>query len=167
MADHEVNIVNLNDQVIGHKLRSQRTKSDIYRISALWLTNPKGDILLAQRSETKEYNPGLWGPAAAGTVEAGESYVDNIYKEAQEEIGLTGIAFTANEKELVLAEHRYFCQWFTATVDWPLSAFKLQEEEVKAIRWVDPAILHKDLQDHPERYSPRALDRWSNLLKLK
>lgn len=84
-------IVNENDEIIGHKLREEvDPKNDIYRVSALWVTNSAGDVLIAQRKLTKKHAPGKWEPAVAGTVEKGETDESNIYKEAQEEIGLSG-----------------------------------------------------------------------------
>jgi predicted kinase len=81
-------IVNDQDQIIGHKEPGTLLKEDIYRVSSLWVTNSKGDILLAQRKFTQKLDPGKWGPAVAGTVDEGETYESNIIKEAEEEIGL-------------------------------------------------------------------------------
>jgi isopentenyl-diphosphate delta-isomerase len=164
MPDHQVTIVDIHDRVIGQKLRSARTKDDIYRITALWLTNSQGEILLAQRAANKEHNPNRWGPAAAGTVEARESYEENVYKEAEEEIGLSGIKFTPSHKVLIRTEHRYFCMWYTAKVDQPAEEFRLQTDEVQAVRWVTPTELVQDLRDHPERYTPSAVKGWARLI---
>lgn len=60
-------IVNENDEIIGHKARGTLEQLDIYRVSALWIKNSQGDILLAQRKFTKKHDPGKWGPAVAGT----------------------------------------------------------------------------------------------------
>ena len=83
-------IVNENDEIIDYKPRNEIDyKKDYYRIGCLWLTNSKGEVLLAQRLLTKDKDPGMWGPSAAGTLEKGESYESNIYKEAEEELGLS------------------------------------------------------------------------------
>jgi isopentenyldiphosphate isomerase len=50
-------IVNLDDEIIGYKERSEITLQDIYRVSALWIENSKGEILLAQRGFMKKHNP--------------------------------------------------------------------------------------------------------------
>ena len=67
----EIIIVDKEDNIIGYKDRYKLDPSDIYRVSALWLTNSKEDILLAQRSFDKKHYPGKWGPAVAGTVKKG------------------------------------------------------------------------------------------------
>ncbi|GAF94063.1 unnamed protein product, partial [marine sediment metagenome] len=77
-------IVDDNDKIIGYKERDTLKREDIYRVSALWITNSHGEILLARRHHTKSHRPRKWGPAVAGTVDAGETYEDNIIKEAEE-----------------------------------------------------------------------------------
>ncbi len=49
----------------------------------MWLRNSLGQSLLAKRSASKELDPSKWGPAVAGTIEAGQTYESNIYKEAK------------------------------------------------------------------------------------
>jgi hypothetical protein len=106
-------IVNENDEIIAHKERGTLIQKDIYRVSALWVKNFKGDILLAQRKFTKSHDPGKWGPAVAGTVDEGETYEQNIIKEAEEEIGLKNIRPTLGPKIRMTGEYNYFDQWYT------------------------------------------------------
>src|SRR5579872_5614362 len=81
-------IVDENDVVIDYKHRLDITNKDIYRVSALSIINSHHETLMTQRVLTKKHNPGQWQAAVAGTVEKGESYLENIIKETQEEIGL-------------------------------------------------------------------------------
>lgn len=75
----KIQIVDDQDQFIGLKERNEVDyKSDIYRVSALWLTNSKGQTLLAKRAAVKDKDPGKWGPAVAGTIDEGETYDENI-----------------------------------------------------------------------------------------
>ena len=102
-------IVNENDEIIGYKGKGTLEKSDIYRVSALWIQNSKGDILLAQRKLTKKHSPGKWGPAVAGTNDEGESYESNIIKETEEEIGLKGYGFKKRDKFRRSEKNNFFC----------------------------------------------------------
>lgn len=150
-----IQIVDTDDRLIGHKLRGTLDyQTDIYRVAALWLTNTTGDILLAQRKHTKDRDPGLWGPAVAGTLDEGETYTTNIYKEAEEELGINDVTFQLGPKQRVYAPRNYFCQWFTVRLDRPAASFILQEEEVEAVRWLTAAELAADVQAHPQRYIP-------------
>lgn len=151
-----------NDQPIGHITPDQRQPHHLYRVSALWLTNSAGHILIAQRHPHMTVAGGLWGPAVAGTVEEGESYLDNIRKETAEELGLTDVKFELGPK--VLVDRRphsrsYFCQWYTAVTDRAADQFELEAEEVSAVRWMSPADLRQEITEHPERFIPSA-GRW-------
>ena len=50
----EVIIVDEKDNIISYKERKSISQKDIYRVSALWIMNSKGDSLLAQRSFNKK-----------------------------------------------------------------------------------------------------------------
>ncbi len=148
-----IQIVDENDQVVGHKDRADVDhQNEVYRVAALWVTNSQGEVLIAQRKHNKDKDPGKWGPAVSGTVDEGETYETNIYKEAEEEIGLIGEIFNQGSKMRITEPRNYFCQWFTATVDKPLDEFQPQEEEVEQIKWVSERELAKDVQEHPDKY---------------
>lgn len=151
----KIQIVNQKDEFIGVKERSEIDYSiDIYRVSALWLTNSSGQALLAKRAATKDKDPGKWGPAVAGTIEEGETYDSNIYKEAGEEIGLTGVEFTKTKKLYTDHPRKAFTQWYSGTVDREVSDFTRQVEEVDELAWVDVAKMKQDLQSDPDKYIP-------------
>ena len=73
-----ITIVDGDDTVLAYKREHEIDYArDNYRVSALWVTNTMGEVLLAQRSLKDDHQPGLWGPAAAGTVEK-ETYEENM-----------------------------------------------------------------------------------------
>jgi isopentenyl-diphosphate delta-isomerase len=148
----KVIIVDEQDNIIGYKDRESVKQEDIYRVSALWITNSRGDILLAQRAFTKSHNPGKWGPAVAGTVEEGEDYEKNIYKEAEEEIGLKNIKFKLGPKERRTGEHNYFLQWYLLVINKPENEFIRQESEVEAINWFTREKLKNDMKIEPSKF---------------
>lgn len=152
MTKQRIIVVNEQDEIIGHKERGTLDQSDIYRVSALWIMNSNGDILLAQRKITKKHDPGKWGPAVAGTNDEGETYGNNITKETEEEIGLTNIAPTLGPKRRVSGEYNYFNQWYTLVVDKTITDCTIQEEEVEQIKWFNRAELERDLAKHPEKF---------------
>lgn len=151
----KIQIVNDQDEVIGVKERSELDYStDIYRVSALWLTNSKGQSLVAQRASTKDKDPNKWGPAVAGTIEANETYDQNIYKEAMEEIGLEGVEFTKSVKIRSTSPRQSFTQWYVGVTDKEIDAFTRQVEEVDALLWLDTEQLKKELEENPDKYIP-------------
>lgn len=158
MNEPRVIIVDENDEVIGHKTRSELDTTDldkIYRVTALWLTNSKGEILLAQRALDKVHGPGLWGPAASGTLEEGDTYDSNAAEEAEEELGLKDMQLTKGPKRYSQGKgrgYRYFTQWYTAVLDKPAADFNIQKEEVEQVRWFTREEIARELRDHPENY---------------
>ncbi|MFH1838399.1 MAG: NUDIX domain-containing protein [Candidatus Kuenenbacteria bacterium] len=147
-------IVNENDKIIGYKSSDTLKKEDIYRVSALWVTNSHGEILLAKRHHTKSHHPRKWGPAVAGTVEKGETYKKNIIKEAEEELGIINIKPKLGPKVEINDSYHYFGQWYTLNINKNINEFKIQEDEVEEIKWFSPEELRKQLQKYPKEFLP-------------
>jgi len=147
-------IVDKNDKIIGYKDGNTLGKEEIYRVSALWITNSCGEILLARRHHTKSHHPKKWGPAVAGTVDEGETYEENIIKEAEEELGLKNIKVELGPRTKTDDEFHHFTQWYTAKIDKNINDFKIQEDEVEEIKWISPDGLKKELKGHPEEFTP-------------
>lgn len=166
MDKQRIVIVDSEDREISSKNRLDINSEDIYRVSALWITNCKGEILLAQRSFSKKSNPGKWGPGVAGTVEVGESYDDNIYKEAEEELSISDLIFTKLQKvyNSESLDRKYFCQWYHVVIDRPAEFFVKQDEEVEEIRWFSYRELLQELTENPDKFLP-SLPKYVEMFK--
>mgnify|MGYP001608492395 CR=1 FL=1 len=158
----KIPIVDEGDNIIGYKDRDSVKKEDIYRVSALWITNSNGEILLAQRAFTKSHNPGKWGPSVAGTVEEGEDYKDNIVKEAEEEIGLKNIKPLTGPKIRRSGEYNYFGQWYLLEINKPIDEFIIDRREVESIKWFLKKDLLKEIENHPDKF----LENMKQLVEL-
>jgi isopentenyl-diphosphate delta-isomerase len=151
----KVIIVDENDVEIGVVERDEWADGAIHRVSALWLTNSRGDILLAKRAAVKKHAPNLWGCAAAGTIEEGETYDTNIIKETEEEIGVAITLDQLRKGPKVLmgqSNNRRFIQWYTGVADVALDDLRLQEDEVSEARWVPHAELLSWMREKPEEF---------------
>lgn len=152
----KVIIVNQNDEIIWYKNRWEINSDDIYRVAALWIENSKWEILLAQRSFNKKNNPGQWSCAACGTVDEWETYDDNIYKEAEEEIWLKWEKFQKHEKEYRNEndwKFKFFLQWYYLKIDKHLEDFTIQHEEIEQIKWYKKDELMIEIQKNPKNFS--------------
>lgn len=152
MSEQKIIIVDENDEIIGSAEREKVIRESIYRVSALWMENSRGEILLAQRSFSKKHSPGKWGPAVSGTNDEGETYDSNIIKEAEEEIGLKDCQFEKIHKTRVSRTYNYFCQWYRIVLDRDLSEFKIDPAEVEAIKWFSKEELKKAIEAEPEKF---------------
>ena len=147
-------IVNESDDIIGYKERDSLKKEDIYRVSALWITNSKKEILLAKRHHTKSHHPGMWGPAVAGTVEEEETYESNIIKEIEEELGLVGVKLKLGPKMKIENEYIHFTQWFTLIIDKEIDKFLIPLDEVEEIKWFSKDQLLLELESFSNKFLP-------------
>jgi isopentenyldiphosphate isomerase len=85
----KIPIVNEKDEIIDYKARTDISfEKDIFRTASLWITNSKGEVLLARRKFDKKVDPGKWAEAVGGTVEGDDSYEDTVIREAEEELGI-------------------------------------------------------------------------------
>ncbi len=150
----KIPVVNGHDEVIGYKLREELdVENDIVRSASLWITNGRGEVLLAQRKLTKRTDPGKWAEAVGGTVDGEDSYEQTVYREAEEELAIKGEKFALGPKLYVAGPpNNYFVQWYYLTLDWPIQNFTLQESEVEQIAWWNVNDLRRDMQTHPEAY---------------
>lgn len=147
-------IVDEEDNIIGYKDREALEENDIYRVSALWVKNSKGEALLARRHRNKSHYPRKWGVAVSGTVEEGESYYENIIKETQEEIGLENIVPKVGPKTKTDNEYHHFTQWYILNMDKNINEFKIAEDEVEEIGWFTLKELEEQMEKHPEEFIP-------------
>lgn len=161
-------IVDKNDNSIAIKRRGTILENDIYRVSALWLTNKNDEVLIAQRSFNKSNAPGKWGPAVEGTVEEGESYISNVIKEAKEEIGLYIAECDLVEGSKFFIEIPYktrFHQFFTLQTDIKINDLQLQIEEVEQVKYKNINELKKDAMNDPCKYVT-SVSKYLNLKNL-
>lgn len=158
----KIPIVDKDDNVIEYRERNAVDANSIYRVSALWVTDSDGNILLARRALNKSHNPGKWGPAVAGTVEADETYESNIIKEATEEIGLEKIRPIIGNKKLKKGEWTYFAQEFILTLPSGFADFKIDQNEVAEVRWFSPEQLKIELRQNPDSFLRGIHERMSD-----
>jgi isopentenyldiphosphate isomerase len=155
----KVVVVDQDDSEIGCKAYNDLGYEDIYRVTALWLTDlERTHILITQRALAKHNDPGKWMPSASGTIEEGETYDSNVITEAEEELGLTDINPLKAAKYFVDdGKHRFFVQLYTAKVNKNTVEITVEEEYVEGYEWVSIESLETDVTNHPEKYVPSML----------
>lgn len=147
-------IVDEDDNIIEYVQRNERKSYQRYRVAALWVKNSWGEILLALRHRSKAHHPLKWWPAVGGTVEQGESYLENIIKETEEEIGIKDISPTIGPKTKTSSWYLHFTQWFTITLDKKIEEFLPAQDEVESLRWISPQELKTEFTQSPEHFVP-------------
>lgn len=150
MSEILLPIVDENDEIITYKAKWTLAVGDVSRVSAIWITNSKWEMLLARRSLNKKNDAGKWWPSAAWTVEKDETYESNIIKEVWEEIWLKNLEIKIWPKVYVVASRDFFCQRFFAKCDIEIDELILQKSEVMdAKRFTTDELLNL-IKNNPE-----------------
>lgn len=160
MSSDLVAIVDEKDNVLSTKARDALSSGDIIRVSVLWIENNNGEVLIQQRAANKKNDPLKWGPAVAGTVEAHETYIENIIKEAEEELDLKGIKPIELGRKLYWEPGRKIGRmymFYKATVNKPISQFTIKQDEVAQIKWVAKEYLLEDAKNNLHLYVPSVI----------
>lgn len=143
--DEKIDIVTKEGIPTGKvALKSMAHKNGWYHNTIhLWLYTTKGEILLQQRSHKKSIHPLLWDVSAAGHIDAGESFIDAVLRETEEEIGLTLLEENLQKIGTFLHETNYgkiqdneFHQVYIAELNVDINQLQPQEDEVEALKLV-------------------------------
>ena len=86
-----LDLVDENNRVIGTARRSacHGDPRALHRAVHLLLFNRERELYLQQRSPAKQVQPGKWDTSVGGHIAAGEDYVAALFRESEEELGLT------------------------------------------------------------------------------
>jgi len=91
-ADEILDIVDENDQVIGQSPRGEAYARGLrHRSVFIHARDAEGRVFVHRRTPTKLVFPSLYDMFVGGVVGAGESYDDAALREAEEELGVSGL----------------------------------------------------------------------------
>ena len=143
-SEELVDIVDQHDNVLYRCTRKEmRAKVLRHRAVFIAVVNSAGELLVHQRSATKDLWPSWWDIAVGGVVSAGESYDSAALRELDEEVGIAGVPLvelgvgTYSDEEVSLIG-----KCFMVKYDGPLV---LRDGEVVATEWVSQSDLQQRL----------------------
>ncbi|MGW0205936.1 NUDIX hydrolase [Streptomyces sp. NPDC003233] len=91
-ADEILDIVDENDQVLGQSPRGEAYARGLrHRCVFIQARDAAGRLFVHRRTATKLVFPALYDMFVGGVVGAGESYDEAALREAEEELGVTGL----------------------------------------------------------------------------
>jgi isopentenyl-diphosphate delta-isomerase type 1 len=152
-----ITFVDENDNVIGAGTKLEaREKGIRFRIVRVFLFNSQGHLLMQRRAMHLKSHPGRWDQSVGGHVDEGETYLQAAVREAEEEIGVTGLILREEFKhfanDLDGAEvKRRFNMLYSAVYDGDVTP---NPEEVAEVKWVAPDELEQWLNASPDDFSP-------------
>ena len=135
------------------------------RAAVLWIVSEDGELLLAQRAHHKAQDPGVWGTAAAGKLEPGESFDKALAREVREELALQPGDYTPHflfEKTFAHpdGEPRTFGIYYTALPKAITTHIHIDPNEVAAAAWFSLPKIQELMRTTPKALVPSANALW-------
>ena len=146
--------VDREDRLLGSLPRAElRERGEIGRGTFILLFNSSGELCVHQRTMSKALYPGYWDVAAGGMVGVDETYAESAARELYEELGVSGVPLTAQERFYFdCPDNHLWCAVFSAVWDGPLH---VQPEEVQQACFMPVAQALRLSQTQP--YCPDSL----------
>jgi isopentenyl-diphosphate delta-isomerase len=158
MTREDVILVDDNDAPVGvaEKLQVHRT-GQLHRAVSVFLFDANGSMWLQRRALHKYHTPGLWTNACCTHPRPGERTIDAATRRVREELGLECpdlqpvfklLYWVSLDKRMI--EHEY-----DHVFSGPLDTRPIPNPgEVAAVRCVPAAQLRREVQAHPEWFTP-------------
>ncbi|EMI5491167.1 NUDIX hydrolase YfcD [Providencia stuartii] len=153
-----VDIVDDNNEVIAQATRRQMRAENLrHRATYIVVHDGMGKILVQRRTDIKDFYPGYLDATAGGVVTQGENILDSAKREAQEELGVSGVPFAEHGLFYYEGENcRIWGGLFSCVSHGP---FALQESEIVEVSWLTP----DEISARCDEFTPdslKALSLW-------
>lgn len=161
-------LVDEADREVGHMSKAQchQGRGMLHRAFSLLIFNAAGELLLQQRSASKQLWPLYWSNSCCSHPRRAETMESAIHRRLLEELGLRcalqflykfqyQAQFDAGSAENEL------CSVFIGRCSDPV---RINRSEVLAWRWIDPATLQAELeQEGPVKFTPWFMLEWARV----
>ncbi|MFJ8046219.1 NUDIX hydrolase [Kitasatospora sp. NPDC096147] len=144
--DEILDVVDEHDAVIGTASRAEVYRRGLtHRCTFVLVRDPQDRVFVHRRAATKGYGPGAYDAFVGGVVGTGESYAEAAVREAEEELGVSGVVprrlfnFLFSESGF-----SWFCDVWEARWDGPVQP---QAEEIDWHGWLTDAELAERLTE--------------------
>lgn len=153
--------VDQNNNVIGPIARkiAHNAPQKFYRTIAVLVFNDQNQVLLQQRSATKDLYPNCWDLSVGGHVDFGQTYEETATKELGEELGVKVTSADLKNRGEVLVKLPNSNEFFNV-FEYKLKAddkLTLEEKEVSSIKWMSLKEIIDSINNQTIEWYPRPL----------
>jgi len=159
-ASEIFDVVDASDQVTGQATRGEVHGGKLlHRAVHVLVMNPRGDLLLQQRSRFKDVHPGVWDSSVSGHLNAGETYQAAAVRELTEEMDIRADHPPAEIARFTPSaatgwEHvRLYHTRHHGPVRFPAA-------EIEAALWLPPTAIDAWLARRPEDFASSFIECW-------
>ncbi len=159
MMEHVV-IVDPQGRRIGteEKIRAHAGGGTLHLAFCVLVFNPRGELLLQRRADSKYHFAGLWSNSCCGHPRPEEGVVEAAERRLGEEVGFSTrlqpvarFTYHAEDPRSGLAEHEYAHVLIGRAQDEQPAP---DPDEIGAWAWAAPTGLRAGTEEEPHRYTP-------------
>lgn len=164
-TDELLDIVNEHDQVVAQAQRGEAYARRLrHRSTFVLVRNSQGDIFVHRRTASKLIFPSRYDMFVGGVVGAGESYDEAALREAEEELGVSGLPAPTPLLRFLYEspEHTWWSAVYEVRCDMTVNP---QAEEVAWHTFLTPDDLAQRLDEWP--WMPDSLEAYARLRALR
>lgn len=157
------------DQALGalSKDACHDGKGVLHRAFSVFVLNEREELLIQKRSQTKRLWPGYWANSCCSHPLAGEKMSDAVKRRVEQELGLEvtpefifKFEYHASFGEAG-SEHELCHVHIARTSQEP----NINCNEIQAWRWIGIEQLSRELERHPDVFTPWLKLEWPRLLE--
>jgi isopentenyl-diphosphate delta-isomerase len=165
--DETLILVDESDRVVGHLSKGACHDGEgvLHRAFSLFVFNPKGELLLQQRSEVKRLWPLFWSNTCCSHPREGETMDEAVHRRLQQELGMTSelqflykFQYQASYEDI--GSENEMCWVYIGVSD---DEAEPNVNEISDHRWVTPAELDDDMKATPELFTPWFRMEWARV----
>jgi isopentenyl-diphosphate Delta-isomerase len=157
-SEEYVVLVDKQNKILGTspKLTIHNKNTPLHRAFSLFLFNPKGELLLQQRSSRKKAWPLVWSNSCCGHPMLGESNVTAARRRLKFELGINSNSFYeilpdfSYKAEMDGVVENEICP---VIVSFTNKEPTINEDEVENIRWTKWNKFLEEINSKPDSYS--------------
>jgi len=162
--DEDLILVDEEDRIVGYLSKGACHDGEgvLHRAFSIFIFDDEGRLLLQQRSAEKRLWGGFWSNTCCSHPRRGEVLEEAIHRRLEQELGMRAelhYLFTFSYHALFgeLGAEREVCSVYVGRAGGPP---RPNVHEISDWRWVGPEELNREIEEHPERFTPWFKEEW-------
>lgn len=160
-------LVDADDNILGYddKAACHRGDGKLHRAFSVFIFNSAGEVLMQKRSALKPLWPLYWSNSVCSHPRKGEADMDAAHRRLKEEIAIDAplqflFKFQYQARYKDVGSENELCSVYIGRSDQTITA---NPDEIAEFRYIEPAVLDKEVAARPEEFSPWFKMEWKRI----
>jgi isopentenyl-diphosphate Delta-isomerase len=167
--DEKLILVDKNDNILGYKNKMEAHEGDgvLHRAFSIFVFNKNNQLLLQKRSDQKLLWPLFWSNSCCSHPRKGEEYETATHRRLKEELGidteikyLFKFQYQANFEDI--GSENELCSVYIGRSE---NQIVVNENEIAEWKFIDIEQMEKEMEEHPENFTPWFKMEWDQIKK--